>query len=424
MSMATGAHEHVEYEGNTPDAPLFARLCAQDEREAFLEHKAKRMDAEAFEALEGYILSDACVDDLEALLAGEYDYPLPRQVQLRKGHSDRRRTVYAYPDRQKNLMKYIAWGMLEYDGVFSDSLLSFRKRKSTANAFRAIAQNDYARGLYMAKADVHDYGHSIRPELLKPMLDRIIGPHDPALLAYLVYLLDRDEYLVGDKVVHGDMGGLPGVPMGAFFNNVYLMDLDSALSQESFLYCRYADDIAVFTPTRDEAHDALATIRAATEKLGLALNENKTQVIAPGEDIELLGIAIRDGHLDVSDHTLAKARTKLTHYANKLVRREQREGLPRQRAAQMMARKIDRYFYRTGNEDHELSWRDFFFHVLTRPDSLHGLDLACQDLIRRVATGKRGDARYRFRYEDIQALGYRPLVHEYYRYREDEDALR
>ncbi len=293
---------------------------------------------------------------------------------------------------------------------------------SAASAFRTVARNDYARSLYVAKADVHDYGHSIKPNLLKPMLENIIGPHDPALLAYLEYLLDRNEYLVGDKVVRGTMGGLPGVPMGVFFNNAYLMELDSILERQSVLYCRYADDIAVFTATRDEAQRAIDTIRSVTRRLGLSLNEDKTQIIAPGEDIELLGIAIRDGHLDVSDHTLSKARGKLTHCADKLVRREQREGLPRQKAAHMMAHKIDRYFYRTGNEDHELSWRDFFFRVLTRPDNLHSLDLACQDLIRRVATGKRGDARYRFRYEDIKALGYRPLVHEYYRYREDEGA--
>ena len=399
-------------------APLFERLCARERRDEFLQHRSRRASNEEYEGLEAYILSDACESDLQALLAREYDFPLPRRVQLRKGHSDRRRTVYAYPERQKNLMKYITWGMLEYDDIFSESLYSFRKKRGVADAFRRIAREDYARSLYVAKADVHDYGHSIRPEHLKPMIEGIIGPRDPALLDFLVYLLDRGEYLSDGKVIRGDMGGLPGIPMGSFFNNVYLMDLDRTLEQQSVMYCRYADDIAVFTNTRAEAQDALDTIRTATGNLGIALNEEKTQVIAPGEDIELLGIEIRDGQMDVSDHTLAKARTKLTHYADKLVRREQREGLPHQQAAMMMARRIDRYFYRTGNEEHELSWRDFFFRVLTRPDSLHALDLVCQDLIRRAATGKRGDARYRFRYKDIQTLGYRPLVSEYYRYRE------
>lgn len=409
-------------ESDAPVVPLFERLCDLGERRAFLQHRSRRTGAREYEALAGYILSDGCVDDLTSLLSGEFDYPLPRQLQLRKAHSDRRRIVYAYPERVKNLMKYINWGMLEYDDIFSDSLYSFRRNRGVADVFRRIARADYARSLFAVKADIHDYGHSIRPELLKPMLRELMGTRDPALLSYLEYLLDRGAYLRNDKVVYGDMGGLPGIPMGCFFNNLYLAELDRSLERQSAVYCRYADDIAVFTATRAEALDAIDTIRATVSSLGIALNEDKTRLLEPGEDIELLGIEIRDGQLDVADHTLAKARTKLTHYANKLVRYEQRRGLPRPQAAAMMVRRIDRYFYGTGNVEHELSWRDFFFHVITRPDSLHDLDLTCQDLIRRVATGKRGAARYRFRYADMQALGYRPLMHEYYRYIKDMNA--
>jgi hypothetical protein len=318
-------------------------------------------------------------------------------------------------------MKYINWGMLEYDDIFSRSLFSFRQKRGVADVFRCIVRMNYARCFYVAKADVHDYGHSIRAVMLKPMLESIVGPRDPALLAYLIYLLERTECLVEGKVGHDDMGGLPGVPMGSFFNNVYLMELDRTLSQQSALFCRYADDMAAFTTTQEEAQDAITVIRTITADLGLTLNEEKTQIVKPGESIELLGIQIRDGHFDVSDHTLAKARNKLTHYANKLIWHEQHDDLPRSQAAAMMAHRIGRYFYRTGNDEHELSWRDYFFHVITRPDSLHTLDLVCQDLIRRVATGKRGDARYRFRYKDIKSLGYRPLVHEYYRYREEKN---
>ena len=405
-------------EDGTDTVSLFERLSSESERHDFLEHRARHTGFKEFEALAGYILGDACTQDLKALLQGVFDYPLPRQFQLRKSHSDQRRTVYAYPERQTNMMKYVNWGMLEYDDVFSDSLYSFRKAKGTADVFRKIKQMDFARGLYMAKADVHDYGHSVRPVFLKPMLADIIGPRDPQLFSYLIYLLDRGAYLRDGQVVCGDMGGLPGIPMGCFFNNVYLTELDAEMCKQTVLYCRYADDIAAFTTTCAEAERAIDTIRTYTAKLGLSLNEDKTLIIAPGEPIELLGIKISDGNLDVSDHTLAKAKGKLTHFADKLIRSEQRKRLDRKVAAAMMVRRIDHYFFRAGNEEHELSWRDFFFRVITRPESLHGLDLTCQDLIRRVATGKRGDARYRFRYEDMRALGYRPLVHEYYEYLE------
>lgn len=123
------------------------------------------------DALTAYIQSDDCTKDLQALLAGTFDYPLPRQVQLRKSHSERRRTVFVYPERQNNLMKYLTWGMLEYDGVFSESLFSFRKSKGVSDVFRNIVRAGYVRNLYVAKADVHDYGYSIKPTLLKLIAD-------------------------------------------------------------------------------------------------------------------------------------------------------------------------------------------------------------------------------------------------------------
>ncbi|MBQ9043705.1 MAG: hypothetical protein IJ111_12935 [Eggerthellaceae bacterium] len=383
-------------------------------REAFLVRKSRRHDELKIAELAAYVDSDDCVHDLDALLSGVFDFPLPRQVMLRKSHSDRRRIVYVYPERQNALMKYLAWGMHEYDGIFSDSLYSFRLNRGVADLFRKIADANYARDLYTVKADVHDYGHSIRPDLLVPMLRDIMGQRDPALLAFLECLLGRNEFLRNGAVQHGSMGGLPGVPVGSFLNNVYLMRLDEAMERRAVLCSRYADDIAVFTRTREEAEEALAELQDIVGGLGLTLNEEKTQIIKPGDDVELLGIEIRDGEFDVADSTMAKARTKLTHYANKLVRKEQRNEMTKQAAAQYMAQRIKKYFDGVDEGNHQLCWKDYFFPVLTRPDSLYEIDHMCQGLLRYVGTGKRGDARYRFRYKDMKALGYRPLVPEYF----------
>ena len=164
---------------------------------------------------------------------------------------------------------------------------------------------------------------------------------------------------------------------------------------------------------------ALEQIRYQVTSMGLSLNEDKTQIIEPGGSIELLGIQIRGSELDVADNTLSKAKSKLTHYAKKLMRWERYGKISKEEAAERMALRINRYFYGDGTTEHQLSWREFFFRVITRPDTLHELDLVCQDLLRKVATGKLGNARYRCRYEDLRSLGYTPLVHEYYSYRKE-----
>ncbi|MBQ9005918.1 MAG: hypothetical protein IJ092_06045 [Atopobiaceae bacterium] len=398
---------------------LFIRLCSQDMRDAFIEHRSRKLMGEELGELAAYIKSDECVDDLRRLARGDFDFPLPRQVKLRKNHSTRRRIIYIYPPRQNMLLKYLVWGMREYDSIFSDSLYSFRQNLNVANLFRKMEIQGDVHELYAVKADVHDYGHSIRPELLKPMLADIVGSRDPKLFAFLEYLLMRHEFLRDNEVVHASMGGLPGVPVGCFFNNVYLMGLDAAMDERASLYSRYADDICVFVSSAEAAQEALEQIRYQVTSMGLSLNEDKTQIIEPGGSIELLGIQIRGSELDVADNTLSKAKSKLTHYAKKLMRWERYGKISKEEAAERMALRINRYFYGDGTTEHQLSWREFFFRVITRPDTLHELDLVCQDLLRKVATGKLGNARYRCRYEDLRSLGYTPLVHEYYSYRKE-----
>lgn len=260
---------------------------------------------------------------------------------------------------------------------------------------------------------MRDYGHSINPDLLLPQLRGIIGERYPSLMAFFEYLLTRDEFLRGDEVVSGCMGGLPGLPVGSFINNVYLMELDAMMDEAAALSSRYTDDIVLFTRSRNEALSALKGMRDIVGGLSLRLNEDKTQVLAPGERFELLGIQVCGSQLDVADSTVAKAKFKLGHYAHKLVLKEQREGLTRDAATQLMVGKVNRYFYGEARKEHELSWRDFFFRLVTRPDSLHEIDRHAQDFIRYVATGKRTCARYRFRYKDMQKLGYVPLVTDY-----------
>lgn len=398
------------------DASILERLQAEQEREHFVAFRENKHGSRTkdIELLRAYILSDACVNDLRRLRDGCFDFPIPRQTMLRKSHSNRRRIIYAFPEPFNTLMKYLVWGLHDYDWLFSPSLYSFRQGRNTSSLFDKITAQGLGTRYWAMKADIHDYGHSLVPSHLIAMLSEHVLPHDPELFRFFEALLTFDTYTRDGELIHASMGGLPGIPIGAFFNNVYLKGLDDLMEGQSSLYVRYADDICAFTRSESEAAAALDLVRTQTSSLGLSLNESKSRLISPGNDIELLGFCIRGKELDVADNTLAKARTKLGHFADRLVLKEQRAGLKKDEAAAIMASKLNRYFYGVGNE-HELSWRDYFFRTITRPDSLHGLDLYCQDLLRIVATGKRGDARYRFRYADMRKLGYRPLVADYWR---------
>ncbi|MBP3894610.1 MAG: hypothetical protein J6D34_11300 [Atopobiaceae bacterium] len=400
---------------------VFERMLAAEERQRFLDYRTQRLDMyeDELAQLTSYLPTDECTRDIERILANDFSLPLPRKVLIRKANTNRRRTLFIYPPRQQMLFSYLTWQLHDYDYLFSDSLYSFRKGKKTSALFEQVMRIDSSQDLWIFKSDIRDYFYSIKPWHLIPMLEQHVGSRDPLLLSFLKHLLTNNTYLWNDVEEHGYMGGLQGVPMAMMFGNMYLMELDSALDRRSILNARYSDDIAAFMNTREEVDDAFAEAREILSRLELEFNERKTQVLAPGESLELLGIQLRDGNFDIGDNTLAKARYKLKRFAHKLVIREQKGELSRKDATRIMIDRLNRYFYGHESMLHKLNWKSFFFMIVTRPDSLHELDLYVQDLVRYVATGKKTNAKYRMTYDAMRDLGYKPLVHEYYKFREE-----
>ena len=71
-------------------------------------------------------------------------------------------------------------------------------------------------------------------------------------------------------------------------------------------------------------------------------------------------------------------------------------------------------FYENRNEN-DLTWARWFFPIITTSETLAELDRYMVECIRFIRTGKHTKANYRLRYETIKSLGFRSLVHEYYR---------
>ncbi|MBQ5398612.1 MAG: hypothetical protein IIU14_04140, partial [Ruminococcus sp.] len=66
--------------------------------------------------------------------------------------------------------------------------------------------------------------------------------------------------------------------------------------------------------------------------------------------------------------------------------------------------------------EHDLTWSLWFFPVINTTASLKVIDSYAQDQLRYIISGKHTKSRFNVRYEDLKALGYRSLVHEYYRF--------
>lgn len=403
---------------------FFERMMLMENRELFLRERAERYERDVEEYLQlcAYLISDKCTEDIQRLIDGDYTWPLARMSLLRKFGTTKRRAVFVYPDDQRFLLMYLSWHLHCFDDIFCESLYSFRTRHTPAKLFKKIKKRKLHTTHWAVKTDVSSYFNSIDPERLVVMLREHIGTREPELVDFMSELLLRGEFTYHGEIRQGSMGAIAGAAFSNFFGNVYLMELDEAMEEQGDLYARYSDDICVFVNSREEAEEVLAKITEMLTERGLKLNEKKTEIHAPNESFGLLGFELRGEHLDVADFTLYKARRKMRIRAKKLNRRVDEGRYDRAKATEFMVRYVNRFFF-GGESTEALRWTEWFFGTITRPDSLEQLDSYVQSLIRYVATGKLGKARYRFTHAQIKDLGYHSLVSEYWKSRHENPEL-
>lgn len=344
---------------------------------------------------------------------GDYFFAPPRQFYVRKNHSSKRRKVYSFQGKDKYLLQLMAFALQDLDYIHASSLCSFRTKNRTKIFFEKVLIKDHGRRCYVMKTDIHDFGGSMDMDVLLS----IAAPYfedDPDFFHFLAWLLTRYEFVRQGKTVREKVSIIEGTPIGSFLQNIYLEELDRILQRESILYMRYTDDIAFFTDSYEKAVWALEESRRVSAKLNIEINEDKTQIFAPGEALELLGIEILPDALDIGVNAAEKLCGKLERYRNKMLRRIRRGRCTPEQAMRRMIVFADNLFYGFRWNDHEFNWVVHAFAIITRTDTLKKLDHYAQDCIRITGTGKLGDSKYRIRYKDMCEKGYRNLCHAYY----------
>lgn len=389
----------------------------KERRERFLEYRTRRgrdSEEEARE-MEAYLLSEACETDLKRLKAGDFFFSPPFHYRVAKNFSSRKRDVYAWEGTQKYLFSLLAYTLQDRDSVFCDCLYSFRKRVSGRDFLLKLRNFPHASDYYVMKADITNYVGSVVPEKILKQLE-VLWKDDPEFLALLKFLLFRRECIERDgSVVPCEPGGLGGNPLGNYFMNVYLMDLDEYYKSRAVLYCRYSDDLVVFARTKEEAESFFSHFHQVLEEKNLSTNKDKTRLIEPGGEVEILGCRLLDGKMDISTHSKAKIKRKLRIYAKWLIRQKKKQGYTDEQAAVRMIEYCKFVFFgKPGTK--WLSWTRWLFPVITETASLSELDHYIQNLIRFVYWGSFAKKRYRTTYADLKRMGYQSLLHAYYHF--------
>ena len=414
---ARGAGFFAESEVGT--LSLLDELDREEVWQLFLEYKLDHhCSACTARELREFIEARAYEPVCAAIRAGE-PFPLPRRAVISKMSTGKKRVVYVYPRREATVLKLLTFLVLrKYDRLFDPNLYSFRPGISAKDAIRALTARRDISELWCCKLDIHDYFNSVDLDRFLPLLEEALAD-DPPLYAFFSALLREPCVLDGGQPRPEAKGIMAGTPQSAFFADLYLRELDHSFLCAGIPYARYSDDMIFFSRTEDERAARLAEVRTLLDRYSLTVNPEKEAHAAPGEAWVFLGFSFQKGVLDIAPASVTKLKQKMRRKSRALRRWQLRKGLDGTKAAIAFIRVFNRKLFENPN-DRELTWARWFFPVINTTASLEVLDHYAQDCVRWLISGKRNKTRFRVRYDEIKALGYRSLVHEYYSLREED----
>lgn len=383
----------------------------------YIDFKEKQLSVyrQELDGIREYVSSKKYISITKSIAKGEYTFSIPTKHLINKINKSKKRVVYTYNEEETYILKVITYLFSKrYDEKYSNNCYSFRRNIMVKDGIKRIISTPNLNQLYGYKIDISNYFNSIDINLLLKKFENFLSS-DKRLFNFIKKLLLDNKVMFNGKIIHENKGIMAGVPISSFLANIFLNDIDIYFENENILYLRYSDDIILFAEKE--------LIDYYIEKLDnfilinkLTINEDKRKYILPNEKWDYLGFSIENGEIDISNVSKQKIKGKIKRLSRKLRRWMLKKDAKPERAIGAMNRKINKKFYGMNNNK-ELTWELWYFPIINTTKGIHEIDLYIQQTLRYIATGKYNKKNYNITYTKLKELGYRPLVSEYYRFK-------
>jgi RNA-directed DNA polymerase len=338
----------------------------------------------------------------------------PERRLINKLGSDKKRTIYIFPDEDLLVLKTVHFALARSDLKLLPCCLAFRPGFHVHDAFLSIIRK--ASPAYSCvRLDIRNFFNSIPTERVIEVVEKNLSPYQD-LVAALSYLL-LDVHIIENGQVLEDYGKgvMAGMPLSPLLANMYLTAFDRSALQWAPVYGRYSDDLIFFCPPEDVSRIYDLAGQEMTS-LGLKIHSGKSKTVSPGEKWEFLGLSYHQGVIDLSDASILKMKGKISRAARKLYRWKISKDASTERAVRALIRKFQYKFYGSGAEDDELTWSRWYFPLINRTDGLRTIDQYFQLWARYLAGGRHRKLHYKkVPYHLLAEYGYVPLVSAYHK---------
>lgn len=213
------------------------------------------------------------------LRAGRYEPGPVRHVDIPKPSGGLRRlSIPCVRDRVAQSSVAVVLTPL-LDREFEDASFGYRPGRSVKQAVERVRRLRAEGFEWTVDADIERYFDSIPHDRLMERIARSVG-RGP--LTELIGLWLETGSTAGRGVAQGS-------PLSPLLSNLYLDDLDEALTTRGVRIVRFADDFVLLTRERHTADKALDLVSKLLADQGLALNSEKTRVRGFDEALRFLG---------------------------------------------------------------------------------------------------------------------------------------
>lgn len=218
-----------------------------------------------------------------ALLAETYRPLKLRRAFIRKPNGGKRPlSIPSVIDRVAQTAAMLALEP-EMDVRMSEMSLAYRVGRGPPQAIAAIGQAFGSGYVWTVDADIKSYFDTIWHRQL--MTDLAIWIDDERILRLILRWLRTFGWR--------GRGIAQGAPISPLLANLYLHPFDRLMAVNGWHVVRYADDFVVLTGSERDARRALMDVERFLHGRGLALNPDKTRIIAPGDELVFLGQSLR-----------------------------------------------------------------------------------------------------------------------------------
>lgn len=205
-----------------------------------------------------------------------------------------------------------------FEKEFLDMSFGFRPKRGAQMAIAEVNRLINEGYTWVVDADLQAYFDTIPHEKLMAKVEKRIS--DGRVIKMLTMWL-KQEIMDECRKWVPTVGSPQGAVISPLLSNIYLHDLDVAVTSAGYKMIRYADDFVILTRSQNEAKEALNLVQTWVVEHELILHPEKTHIgncMEKGEGFEFLGYRFEAGTSWVRRKSIQKFRDRIRELTSRV----------------------------------------------------------------------------------------------------------